>query len=144
MRTMTLQPIGQRTAGLCVVAAPALFASLPVAVATSAPLPPVHPTTAMSKNAAPATPVKLVDINGAGRKELMTLPGIGAAEADKIIGYRPYLSKTELVAKGVLLLGPYISLKNQAMQKNMNGATKAPKAAATKTAGPQASAPKAP
>jgi predicted DNA-binding helix-hairpin-helix protein len=60
-----------------------------------------------------------VDINSAGRKELMTLPGIGAAEADKIIANRPYLTKTELVTKSVLPVGPFMSVKNQvvAMQK---------------------------
>jgi hypothetical protein len=54
-----------------------------------------------------------IDINSASRKELMTLQGIGAAEADKIIAHRPYLTKTALVTKGVLLTGPYLSIKNQ-------------------------------
>jgi competence protein ComEA len=60
-----------------------------------------------------------VDINSASRKELMTLPGIGAAEADKIFANRPYLTKTELVTKNVLPVGPFMSVKNQvvAMQK---------------------------
>ena len=65
---------------------------------------------AQKKQVAPA---KLVDINSAGRNELMTLPGIGAAEATKIIANRPYLTKTELVTKGVLPTGPFISLKHQ-------------------------------
>lgn len=68
---------------------------------------------AATKNAPPAAPVKLVDINSAERKELMTLPGIGAAEAAKIIANRPYLTKTELVTKGVLPTGPFLSLRYQ-------------------------------
>jgi competence protein ComEA len=69
---------------------------------------------------APVSPQRLVDINRAGREELMTLPGVGAAEADRIIANRPYLTKTELVTKQVLPIGPYMSLKNKvvAMQNN--------------------------
>ena len=53
-----------------------------------------------------------VDLNSASRKELMTLPGIGAAEADLIIARRPYLTKTQLVTKEVLPVGPFVSIKN--------------------------------
>lgn len=65
------------------------------------------------KKTPPAASAKLVDINSANRKELMTLPGIGAAEATRIIANRPYLTKTELVTKGVLPTGPFLSLKYQ-------------------------------
>jgi competence protein ComEA len=61
----------------------------------------------------PPPPVHLVDINSASRRELKTLPGIGDAEADKIIANRPYLTKTELVTKQVLPTGPYLSLKSR-------------------------------
>ena len=52
-----------------------------------------------------------VDLNSASRKELMTLPGIGAGEADRIIAKRPYLTKTDLVSKEALPLGPFLSIK---------------------------------
>ena len=42
----------------------------------------------------------------------MTLPGIGAAEAGRIIANRPYLTKTDLVTKNVLPVGPFLSLKH--------------------------------
>ena len=42
----------------------------------------------------------------------MTLPGIGAAEASRIIANRPYLTKTELVTKNVLPIGPFLSVKH--------------------------------
>ena len=53
-----------------------------------------------------------VDLNRASRKELMTLPGIGAPEASRIIANRPYLTKTDLVTKNVLPVGPFLSIKN--------------------------------
>jgi hypothetical protein len=56
---------------------------------------------------------KLVDINSASRAELKTLPGIGDAEADKIIANRPYLTKSSLVSKKVLALGPYDALRGR-------------------------------
>ena len=65
-----------------------------------------------------AAPVKLVDINSASRKELKTIPGIGDAEADKIVANRPYLSKAELVSKNVLPIGPYTSIKNRIVVLN--------------------------
>jgi len=52
-----------------------------------------------------------VDLNSASRKELMTLPGIGAEEAGGIIAHRPYLTKTDLVTRNVLPIGPFLSIK---------------------------------
>jgi len=66
-----------------------------------------------SRVAPATTPVQYyVDLNSASRKELMTLPGIGAAEAAKIIANRPYLTKSELVTKNVLPIGPFLSVKH--------------------------------
>lgn len=79
--------------------------------------PPVgHPST-VSKKAAAATPVKLVDINSASVKELKTLPGIGDAEAGKIIKGRPYLTKVDLVTENVLPEGVYLSIRNLIIAK---------------------------
>ena len=86
-------------------------ASVAASGAASAPPPPMHGQMP-PKKPAPVAPAKLVDINSASRKELKTLPGIGNAEADKIIANRPYLTKTELVTKQVLPSGPYLSLKS--------------------------------
>ena len=60
---------------------------------------------------APAVVEHYVDLNSASRQELMTLPGIGAVEAGRIIANRPYLTKTELVTKEVLPMGPFLSVK---------------------------------
>lgn len=68
-------------------------------------------TNAKAKDAKAAAKVKLVDINGAGKKELMTLPGIADAEADKIIAGRPYGSKAHLITRNILTRGVYEKLK---------------------------------
>lgn len=44
----------------------------------------------------------VVDINSATEADLITLPGVGAREADKIIRNRPYNRAHDLVKKGVL------------------------------------------
>jgi competence protein ComEA len=56
-----------------------------------------------AKNSKPAPPrVEPVDINSASKEELKKLPGIGDAEADKIIAGRPYLSKAHLVTHKII------------------------------------------
>jgi hypothetical protein len=87
--------------GAAVIAAPAI----------AAPTPSRGPAPADARASVP-TVQHYVDLNSANRKELMTLPGIGAAEAGRIVANRPYLTKTDLVTKGVLPVGPYLSLKN--------------------------------
>jgi len=96
-------------AGLSIAAGPA---SAPAAASAGQ-------ASAALKKAPPAKPVKLVDINSASRAELKTLPGIGDAEADRIIAGRPYLSKADLATKNVIPTGVFLSLKNQviAIQK---------------------------
>jgi DNA uptake protein ComE-like DNA-binding protein len=70
-----------------------------------------------SKKSAPATPVKLVDINSASRAQLKALPGIGDVEADRIISGRPYHSKADLAEREVVATGVYLSLKDRIIAK---------------------------
>jgi competence protein ComEA len=100
-------------AALAWVGLPAAAATGAASGPTGASAPFVHHGAAPTKKAAPAATVKPVDINSAGRKELKSLPGIGDAEAEKIIANRPYRTKADLVGKNVLPVGPYLSLKNQ-------------------------------
>jgi len=64
-----------------------------------------------------AAKIKKVDINGASKDELMTLPDIGAAEADKIIAARPYGSKSWLATRNVLPQGTYDGLRGLVVAK---------------------------
>ena len=64
-----------------------------------------------------ASRIKLVDINGAGKKELMKLPGIGEADAEKIIAGRPYATKFHLVTHRILSAAAYQTLKGLVIAK---------------------------
>jgi competence protein ComEA len=56
-------------------------------------------------------PAKPIDINSASRAQLKTLPGIGDAEADRIIAARPYPSKAKLGAEKIVSDETYLSIK---------------------------------
>ncbi|HUP07550.1 MAG TPA: helix-hairpin-helix domain-containing protein [Caldimonas sp.] len=102
-----------------VLAAPALgtpnTAGAPAAVpdphAAVAAAPVTGQPAAMPRHHGPTVVEHYVDLNSASRKELMTLPGIGKAEADRIVAHRPYLVKSDLVTKNVLPIGPFLSIK---------------------------------
>ncbi len=86
-----------------------------LAFAAGAPSPAGH-ASAASKTPAPPRPV---DINSATRAQLTSLAGIDAAQADRIVAGRPYLSKADLATRNVIPTGIYLALKNQivAIQK---------------------------
>jgi len=80
------------TAVLCLSLA--VTASMPGSAADSAP-------------SATARKTDLVDLNSATRAELVKLPGVGEAIADKIIAGRPWKSKYDLVVKKVVTRSVY-------------------------------------
>ncbi len=101
------------TSVFCWCAAAALLCSSPTLAATKAATP------AVAASAPQAAAPKPVDINSAPKSELMKLPGIGAAEAQKIIAGRPFLSKARLVTDNILPMAAYEALKGRivAVQK---------------------------
>jgi len=95
-----------------------LSASLSFAAETKAAAPGEPRKASATVKKAPAK-IKPVDINSAGKAELMKLQGIGDAEADRIIAGRPYLSKAHLVTRKVIPHGIYEQIKKRiiAVQK---------------------------
>jgi competence protein ComEA len=68
-------------------------------------------TTSKKSGAAPSR-AEPVDINSASKEELKKLPGIGDADADKIIAGRPYLSKAHLQTRNIISSGVYQNLQH--------------------------------
>lgn len=90
-----------------------------VAQAPQGVAPPAHGAIPPATSKKPATEQPKVDLNNASKAELMTLPSVGAAEADRIIAHRPYKSKTDVVTKAGLPEGVYVAIKRRAVINDM-------------------------
>ncbi len=120
-------------ASLC-LAAVALVASLSFAQGTPAASTPAATTPAAAAAAPAKTTTKtttkkttmkaadMVDINSASKEDLMKLPGVGDATADKIIAGRPYTSKAQLSAKGIVTKAQYAKIRSMVVAKQEKAA----------------------
>ena len=60
----------------------------------------------------PPSPEERVDINHAGLDELMKVPGMTQTWAGRIIRFRPYRTKEDLIEHGVITAAVYIRIKD--------------------------------
>ena len=77
---------------------------------------PAKSTSSTSKSSTHSSAPK-VDLNSASRQELMKVPGIGDATADKIIAARPFKAKSELVNKKIVTEAQYKKLSAHVIAK---------------------------
>ena len=60
---------------------------------------------------------KTVDINAASKAQLMSLPGVHAQTADRIIAGRPYRDKSELVSRKIVPQADYRNIQERITAK---------------------------
>ena len=68
-----------------------------------------------SKNSRPATnsESRPLDLNSATKAELIRLPGVGEAYAQRIIDHRPYRQKNELLDRNIIPANVYYQISDQ-------------------------------
>ena len=99
---------GRFTSMLLALTALVGLANVPMMTGQSNPAPSAQtkPSTGSSATASSATG-KLIDINTASASQLKSLPGIGDAYAQKIIGGRPYANKSQLKSSNIIPANVY-------------------------------------
>lgn len=60
---------------------------------------------------------KPLDLNSASKEQLVTLPGMTEAQADRVIGGRPYSDPHELLSRGILRKAEYQKIADRVVAK---------------------------
>ena len=60
---------------------------------------------------------KTIDLNTASRDQLMSLPGLSAAEADRVIAARPYDAPGDLVTRHIMAKSEYERIQDRVTAK---------------------------
>ena len=60
----------------------------------------------------------LIDLNSASKTQLISLPGIGEAYAQKIIDGRPYREKTDLVRRNIITQSTYDMISDKVIARH--------------------------
>ena len=97
-----------QTSGSTEPAKPAEPAKAAAPATTTAPK--AHSSSSSSKK-------PVLDLNSASKEDLMKLPGVGDATADKIIAGRPWKSRSELVSKNVCTKANYEKFEHMVTAK---------------------------
>jgi DNA uptake protein ComE-like DNA-binding protein len=61
---------------------------------------------------------ELIDLNSASKTQLISLPGIGEAYAQKIIDGRPYREKTDLVRRNIISQSTYDMISDKVIARH--------------------------